>query len=196
HQFYWALGHDTLNPLANTAQDINAQFAAVELSYDRDYVRFRTSILWASGDGNINNHHATGFDTILDNPNFAGSEFSYWGQQAIPLFNVNLLNAGSLVPDLRSSKIEGQANFVNPGLLLYNVGMDVDLTPKIKLVNNVNFLWFDKTNVLEQFVYQSHIDRFIGTDVSMGIEYRPFLNNNVIAKVGLATLVPGRGFKD
>ena len=68
HQFYWAFGYDSLNPLANRPQTINAQMAAIEGSYDRDWVRFRLSFFWASGDGNINNSHATGFDTILDRP--------------------------------------------------------------------------------------------------------------------------------
>jgi hypothetical protein len=196
HQVYWALGHDSLNPLANQPQDINAQFAAAELSYDRDWARFRISYLFASGDGNINNHHATGFDTIFDDPNFAGGEFSFWQRQAIQLFGVNLVNARSLVPDLRSSKIQGQSNFVNPGLHLINFGIDVDLTPKIKMINNINLLWFDKTNVLEQYVFQERIDRYIGTDLSMGIEYRPLLNNNIITTFGVSTLLPGQGFDD
>ena len=49
HAFYWALGHDTLNPIANQAQEINAQMAAVEVSYDRDWARFRTSFFYSSG---------------------------------------------------------------------------------------------------------------------------------------------------
>ena len=28
------------------------------------------------------------------------------------------------------------------------------------------------------------------------MEYRPLLNNNVIFKMGVATLLPGQGFKD
>jgi hypothetical protein len=196
HAFYWALGHDSQNPIANTAQTINAQMAAVELSYDRDYVRFRTSFFFSSGDGNPNNHHATGFDSILDAPNFAGTEFSYWERQNIPLFGVNLKQRLSLIPDLRSSKIQGQSNFVNPGLELFNFGFDVDLTPKIKLINNCNFLWFDKTASLETYVFQGNINRFIGTDISSGIEWRPLLNNNVIFEFGLATLLPGQGFRD
>jgi hypothetical protein len=196
HQLYWVVGHDSMNPLGNQPEEINAWFAAAELSYDRDWARFKTSFLYASGDGNINNRHATGFDTILDDPNFAGGKFSYWQRNAIGLFGVNLKQAGSLVVDLRSSKIQGQANFVNPGLELLNFGVDVDLTPKFKWVNNLNFLWFDKTAVLEQFVFQNRIQRFIGTDISTGLEYRPLLSNNVIASVGLAALVPGRGFDD
>ena len=56
----------------------------------------------------------TGFDTIFDNPNFAGGEFSYWQRQPIRLFGVNLVNRESLVPDLRSSKIQGQTQLREP----------------------------------------------------------------------------------
>lgn len=195
HAFYWALGRDTLNPIANCAQEINAQMAAVELSYDRDWARFRASFFWASGDGNVQNHHATGFDTILDNPHFAGGGFSFWQRQAIGLFGVNLVNRQSLVPDLRSSKFQGQSNFVNPGLTLGNVGVDFELTPKCRLINNASFLWFDKTNSLERFTFDGRLDREIGADLSMGLEYRPLLSNNIILTAGVMTLLPGRGFK-
>jgi hypothetical protein len=196
HQFYWALGTDSLNPLANGRQDISAQMAAVELSYDRDWARFRTSFFWASGDENIKNHHATGFDAIFDNPNFAGGQFSFWQRQAIRLFGVNLTNRGSLLADLRSSKIEGQSNFVNPGLFLFNLGLDLDITPKLRMINNVNFLWFDEPGILEQFTFDGHIHHFIGVDPSIGFEYRPFLSNNVILTCGISALLPGQGFRD
>jgi hypothetical protein len=196
HQFYWAYGRDSLNPLANQAVDINAQMAAVELSYSRDYVRFRTSFFWSSGDDNINNSHATGFDAIIDNPNFVGGEFSYWQRQPIKLLGVFLKQENSLIPDLRSSKTEGQSNFVNPGVLIGNAGVDVDLTPKLKWINNWNLLWFDETNPLEQFVFQEKVHHFIGADLSTGMEYRPLLSNNIVTKFGVSTLLPGRGFKD
>lgn len=195
HAYYWAVGRDSRNPIANRSQEINAHMGAVELSYDRDWARFRTSFFYASGDGNPNNRHATGFDTILDRPNFAGGDFSYFQRQAIGLFGVNLTNRQSLVPDLRSSKFQGQANFVNPGLILGNIGVDFDVTPKIRIVNNANMLFFDKTGVLEQFTFDGHIDREIGADLSTGLEYRPLLSNNIIVTAGLATLIPGRGFK-
>src|SRR4029077_17296102 len=149
HAFYWALGHDSLNPIANTPQQISAQMAALELSYDRDWIRFRTSFFWASGDDNPRNGHATGFDAIFDNPNFAGGEFSYWQRQSVRLFGVNLVNRESLLPDLKASKIQGQSNFVNPGLYLANLGVDFEVTPKLRLVTNANFLWFERTQTLE-----------------------------------------------
>lgn len=196
HAFYWALGHDSLNPLAGRSQNINAQMAALELSYDRDWARFRASFFWSSGDNNINDSQARGFDTIFDNPNFAGGGFSYWQRQTIGLFGVNLVNRQSLVPDLRSSKFQGQTNFVNPGLVLGNLGVDYDITPKLRFINNCNFLWFDRTGVLEQFVFQKQVRHSIGTDLSTGMEYRPFLNNNVVFVGGVSGLIPGNGFKD
>lgn len=196
HAFYWALGRDSLNPIANQGQDINAQMAAIELSYDRDWVRFRSSFLWASGDRNPNDSHATGFDGIFEFPNFAGGSFTYWQRQAVRLLGVNLVNRGSIFPDLRSSRIQGQSNFVNPGLYLLNFGADFDVTPKCRIITNVNPMWFDNTAVLRTFVFQDRIRQSIGTDVSVGVEYRPRLSNNIIITYGLAGLIPGGGFKD
>jgi hypothetical protein len=196
HAFYCVFGRDSLNPIANQPQDIFAQMAALEVSYDRDWARFRTSLFWASGDDDPNNSHATGFDTILDNPNFAGGAFSYWQRQNLPLFGVNLVQRESLVPDLRSSKIQGQSNFVNPGLFLLNFGVDFDLTPKLRMINNANVLWFDQTAPLKTFLFQDKVRNFIGTDLSAGFEYRPCLNNNIIAVLGVAAFLPGDGFRD
>jgi hypothetical protein len=198
HAFYWALGKDELNPIAGEPQNINAQMAAAELSYDRDWMRFRTSYFFASGDSDVRfgNREATGFDTIFDNPNFAGGQFSYWNRQQIKLFGVNLVQRLSLVPDLRSSKIQGQSNFVNPGLQLINFGVDADLTPRTKVISNVNFLWFNQTEVLEVFTFQNDINTFIGADLSIGAEYRPLLNNNIIVIGGASCLIPGGGFRD
>lgn len=196
HALYWVFGRDSTNPIANCPQDINAFMTALEVSYDRDWARFRTSFLYASGDANPNNSHAGGFDSIMDNPQFAGGNFSYFHRQAIGLFGVNLVQRESLLPDLRSSKIQGQSNFVNPGLWLFNLGADFDITPKLKSINNLNFLWFNHTQPLQTFTFQDHIQDYIGTDLSTGLEYRPYLNNNIIMVFGAATLFPGGGFKD
>lgn len=193
---YHVFGRDSLNPLAGRPQRISAWLAALELSYDRDWVRFRTSYLYSSGDDDPNDRQANGFDAIMPNPNFAGSEFSYFGRQAIRLFGVELTNRQSLTPSMRSSKFQGQTNFVNPGLHLFNLGMDADLTPRLKLIQNTNLLWFDQTEPLETYLFTDRVRDFIGTDVSLGAEYRPLLNNNILLLGGLATLINGDGFKD
>ena len=194
--FYWVTGRDSLNPIAGDSQRINAQMAAGEISYDRDWIRFRASAFYASGDRNPYDHTATGFDSILDSPNFAGGQFSYWQRQQINLQGIGLVNRFSLIPDLRSSKFEGQSNFVNPGLRLLNIGADFELTPKTRLITNANYLQFDSVNVLRAFTFQNNIRRDIGVDLSAGLEYRPLLNDNIILTGGYACLLPGGGFRD
>jgi hypothetical protein len=194
HQLYWVLGRDSRNPIAGQPVSVNAQFAAVELSYDRDWARFRVSGLYQSGDNNATNGQATGFDGIIDNQNFGG-EFGYFRRQRIPLFGVGLKNDQSNFVDLRSSRIQGQSNFVNPGLWLINGGMDFDITPRLRSINNANVLFFDKTNSLETFLFQQVSNRFIGVDLSTGVEWRPRLNNNAIVMGGFNALVPGGGFR-
>ena len=60
-----------------------------------------------------------GFDSILDNPFFIGGPFSWYVHQGFNLAGtaVNLKQRDSLIPNLRTSKTEGQSNFVNPGRL-------------------------------------------------------------------------------
>lgn len=198
HQFYWALGNESFNPIAGRDVDINAQMFAIELSYDRDWIRYRASFLWASGDSDPFDGKAKGFDSIFDNPNFAGGGTSLFTRQAIALTGsgVSLVNRNSFLPDLRTSKEQGQANFVNPGLFLYNVGVDFDITPRIKAIANVSWLQFADTSTLREILHDNKIGRDIGLDYSIGISYRPFLNNNAIINLGAAALTPGNGFKD
>ena len=100
-------------------------------------------------------------------------------------------------PPLRVVTVhEGQQNFVNPGLQLINLGIDAEWTPKLRMIGNVNFLWFNQTEVLKTFVFQGDIANHIGTDFSLGTEYRPHLNNNIIIIGGASMLLPGGGFRD
>jgi hypothetical protein len=196
HAFYWVFGNDSLNPLAGQPVTIDAKMAALELSVDRDWVRFRSSVFYASGDSNPFDDRARGFDMILDDPEFAGGPFSYWQRQPIKLFGVNLKQPFSLVPDLRSSKTEGQSNFVNPGVFIANFGMDFDVMPSLRVISNVNFLWFDETLPLTELTFQPNIHSAVGTDLGLGMEYRPWLNNNCIIDGGIQCLIPGEGFED
>jgi hypothetical protein len=197
HAFFEALGHDTRNPIAGRATDINAQMAALELSYDRDWLRFRGSVFWASGDRNPTDGHATGFDAITDDPLFAGGSASFWQRQGIKLTgtNVNLVNRFSLLPTLRSSKDEGQANFVNPGIFIYTLGVSGRLTPKLSVDLNVNYLRFDQVAPLQTVLLQRHIPHDIGIDYGFVVRYRPLLIDNVVVVAGAAALTPLAGFR-
>ena len=97
-------------------------------------MRFKISSFYASGDANPRDGRARGFDSIVDSPDFAGGIFSLWNREGIRLTGtgVALTSPDSLLPDLRTNKEEGQANFVNPGIFLVNAGADFDLTTKLK----------------------------------------------------------------
>ena len=171
---------------------------ALEASIDKDWARFKASAFFASGDDDIDDGKAKGFDTIYDFTNFAGGPFSFWNRSGIPLTQtaVFLKAPGSLLPSLRSNKFEGQANFVNPGLLLLNAAVDLELTPKLKAVLNANYLRFHKTGALESLLFQPGIRKTIGIDLGAGVLYRPLLNENVVIQAGLTALLPGAGFDD
>ena len=195
HAFYQAFGRDNFNRLARRGVDINAQMAALELSRDSDWVRYRSSFFFASGDKDLNDNKATGFDMISDNPNFAGGPFQFWTQQATVLGAGRgiLTNKFSLLANLRN-KFTQRSNFVNPGLMLVNLGADFRLTPKLKTVTNLSYLRFARTRVLQQLTNDPGIDNRIGADLSVGFKFRPLLNENFAYVVGFSALFPQGGY--
>jgi hypothetical protein len=196
HALYEAVGTDTRNPLAGRRVTVNAQFAALELSIDRDWLRPVVSFTYASGDRNPTSGKAQGFDSIFDNPNFAGGDFSFWNRQGVRLLGVGLVQGSSFFPDLRSSKIEGQPNYVNPGLFRLHAGLEAEVTPKLRALLNGSYLRFITTQPLQHFLQQPNIGQNIGFDFSLGLVYRPLLSNNIILTGGVAAFVPGNGFRD
>ena len=198
NSYYYAFGRDDRNEIAGRPVHISSQMAATEASIDHDYFRFRGSFFWAQGDKNPTDSQANAFDAIFDDPNFVGGQFSFWNRNGIRLTQtgVGLVQPNSLLPSLRSSKIEGQANFVNPGIFIYNAGVDVEVTQRLKAIFNVNYLRFHRTESLEYVLFQPHIRHEIGWDFSLGVAYRPFLINNITMTFGAATLKTGRGFRD
>lgn len=198
HAFYQVLGDDSFNGIAGRRVTINAQMAALELSVDKDWARFKSSIFYASGSADPRGGRARGFDAIQDFPEFAGGIFSLWNREGMRLTGsgVTLTPPNSLLPSLRSNKDEGQANFVNPGIFLANAGANFDLTPKLRSFVNVNYLRFERTEPLELLLFQSPIRHTIGVDSSIGLRYRPPLTENISITGGASALVPGQGFRD
>ncbi len=198
HAFYNVFGEDSHNGVAGKSVDIFAQMAALELSIDKDWLRFKLSGFYASGDSDPKDGTARGFDTILDRPFFMGGPFSFYVHQGFNLGGtlVNFKQRDSLVIDFRSSKTEGQPNFVNPGAAIVGYGMDADITPKLKAFLNVNYIWTATTEVTKQVLFTNHASNDIGLDASIGVQWRPFLTDNVIISAGVGFLVPGQGYKD
>jgi len=196
--FHQVFGYDDGNPIAGRPVRMNAQLAALELSRDFDWLRPKVAAFYASGDDDPTDSTATGFDSVFDNVVFAGGGFSFWNRQGIALTgtNVALVDRNSLLPHLRTSKLHDQANYVNPGLLLLNAGLDAKVTQEVTLEANASWMRFAKTDVLELALNDDKIRPDIGWDLSLGATIRPWLTDNVIVTIGSAWLLPGTGFRD
>lgn len=192
HAYYEAFGSDDFNQIARVPVDIRARMAAVEVSRDADWKRYRFSFFYASGDDAADDQ-ATGFDAIIDNPNLAGGQFMFWTQQATNVGGVQISNGFSLLPNLRN-KFTDRANFVNPGLMLFGGGVDLRMSPRLKIVTNANYLQFADNAVLEALFDGGFEDNSIGIDVSVGAKFRPFVNENLFLVPGVSLLLPQGGF--
>jgi hypothetical protein len=198
HALYYVFGEDQLNGLAGRRVDISAGMAALELSYDRDWIRFKLSGFYTTGDSNPLNGKATGFDSIVDNPFFVGGPFSWYVHQGFNLAGtaVNLKQRDSLIPNLRTSKTEGQSNFVNPGVTIIGFGTDVDVTPKLRAFFNANYIWLNETEPIQIALQTNKARTELGLDLSVGFKYRPLLTENIIFAAGFGTFFPGAGYRD
>jgi hypothetical protein len=197
---YGALGSDRNSFITDRKATIAAYFAAAEASYDKDWVRFRLSGLYASGDGDPDNDVEAGFDAIFENPIFAGADTSYWIRQTIPFAGggraVSINGRNGILNSLRSSKEQGQSNFNNPGTVLVGAGADFDLTPELRISANANHLWFARTEMLEELRNEGSIPRDIGWDVSAAAIWRPQATQNIVFRLSAAALLPGEGMRD
>ncbi len=195
---YYSFGEDRNNIFTGRQAKIRSFFAAIEPSYDRGWGRVRFSGLFASGDGNPYDNVERGFDAIFENPQFAGADTSYWIRQSVPFVGggrvVGMNGRNGVLPDLRSSKEQGQSNFNNPGIILAGAGADFDVLPPLRVSFNINRLWFHKTGTLETLRMQGAINNNIGWDASSAIIYRPGFIQNVVLRLSGAALRPGDGF--
>ena len=197
---YGAFGWDRNNIFTGRKAQMRSFFFAAEPSYDVNWMRFRGSFLFASGDGEPFDDHEGGFDAIFENPIFAGADTSYWIRQSIPFIGggraVSINGRNGILNSLRSSKEQGQSNFNNPGTILAGVGADFDITPQVRVSGNLNHLWFHKTAVLQALRSEGSIPRDIGWDVSVAATWRPSFTQNIVFRASAAVLQPGRGFRD
>jgi len=197
---YGALGTDRNSFFTDRKAKIRAMFAAAEASYDVDWMRFRVSGLYASGDGDPYDGTENGFDAIFENPVFAGADTSYWIRQTIPFAGggrvISVNGRNGILNSLRSSKEQGQSNFNNPGTMLIGAGADFDLTPALRLSANANHLWFENTATLQALRVEGSIPKDIGWDLSAAAIWRPKATQNIVFRLSGAMLAPGDGFRD
>jgi len=197
---YGAFGWDRNNIFTDRTAKVRSFFLAAEPSYDVNWMRFRASLLYASGDKHPFDNKETGFDAIFENPVFAGADTSYWIRQSIPFAGggraVSINGRNGILNSIRSSKEQGQSNFNNPGTILLGAGADFDILPQLRLSTNVNHLWFANTSILQALRNEGSIPKDIGWDVSAALIYRPKFTQNLVFRASGAVLRPGAGFRD
>ncbi|WP_370191426.1 hypothetical protein [Qipengyuania sp.] len=197
---YYVFGEDRNSLFTDRPADISAWFGAIEASYDRDWMRFRVSGAYASGDGDPYDDTESGYDAIFENPVFAGADTSYWIRQTIPFAGggraISVNGRNGILNSLRSSKEQGQSNFNNPGLMLLGVGADFDITPEFRLSANANHLWFENTATLQALRNEGSIPKEIGWDLSAAAIWRPKATQNIVFRLSAAALISGDGFDD
>ena len=196
---YYAFGKDRNGRFSGAKEDIGAYFGALELSRDFDWIRIRGSVLWASGDKDPFDNKAGGFDAVLENPQFAGADTSYFIRQSVPLIGgggTALSIRNGVLASLRTSREHGQSNFTNPGIHLFGIGADFDVTPRFRIITNANYLEFDNLSSLATLRQQKLNSTRIGYDLSVGVQYRPYFTQNIVLNASFATLLPLQGLRE
>ncbi len=197
---FLALGSDRNSIFTDKKAKIRSYFLAAEPSMDFSWVRVRLSGLYASGDNDPYDNKEGGFDAIQENPQFAGSDTSYWIRQTIPFAGggraIAINGRNGILNSLRSSKDEGQSNFNNPGTVVLGGGADFDVTPQLRITTNLNHIAFANTSVVQALRQEGSIPKALGWDASISAIYRPQMTQNLVFRGSVAAFQPGKGFKD
>ncbi|MBJ7411699.1 MAG: hypothetical protein JHD15_15220 [Phenylobacterium sp.] len=197
---FYAFGENRNSILTDRKAKIRSYFVAAEPSIDFSWVRLRLQGLYASGDKDPYDNKETGFDAIFENPQFAGSDTSYWIRQTIPFAGggrvISINGRNGVLNSLRSSKEEGQSNFNNPGTVLLGGGADFDVTPELRVSANLNHISFSNTAVLQALRQEGSIPKSLGWDASVSTIWRPHMTQNIVFRASAAAFDPGKGFND
>ncbi len=171
--FYFAFGDD-VDVASGEAKSVQAFLAGVEMEYPLDYLNYRAAAFFASGDNNPNDDVATGFASINENINLfgAGNSFIVGG------------NAFSK-PNSFIASNQGPSAFENPGMLLLNAGLDIVFTPKLFFASNFNYAQFVNP---ESAINTNNTE--IGMEVNGAINYRLFLNENLVFQAAINAFFP------
>jgi hypothetical protein len=81
--------------------------------------------------------------------------------------------------------------------MLVNGGVDLRLSPKLRVVTNVSHIRLADTSVVRALLADAGSPGFedssIGWDIGAGAKLRPFVNENLFVVLGFALLKPGDG---
>lgn len=181
--FYLVTGTEDLNPVAGQDVSISAFLAGAEFEYPTNWLTYRAGAFMASGDSDPTDDTAGGFDSINDGINLFGgaNSFVIGGGAAFGT------RPNSFIPSLRA--IPNRSNFINPGMLVANAGLDAVVTPKMLLQLDFNFFQFN------QDVFLGGASTALGQELAAALKYRLFLNENLVLQAGGSFFMPGEAGK-
>jgi hypothetical protein len=192
---YEALGTEEETVFGGKDSNVQASFAAMELSRDFDWVRVRGSALYASGDSHPFSDSSHGFDGISESALFAGADSSFFLHQQLKLIpdQLDLKERDSIYPDLRGADDNGEPNYKNPGMRLVGLGTDLDIAPQLRVSLDVNHIWLDQPQTLDAVLGVTDISRDIGTEFALDVIWRPLDSQNIIVRASGAQLLAAEG---
>ena len=204
HAFYQALGHDDFNPIAGRRVDINARMAALEVSIDKDWVRYRASFFYASGDSSNRSGAsrtdgtAHGFDTIVDDTHFAGGAFSFWDHEGLRLTGTGIALMNPIEPSAQPAfEQRGRpGQFRKSRTLFIQSGRGFQRHAQAARIRKRQLFAFRSDRTAGALLFQRPIRHSIGTDLGMGVEYRPPLSENIVLTAAYRRWFQARGFEE
>ena len=100
-----------------------------------------------------------------------------------------------MLPDLRSSKDEGQSNFDQSRRHAGGLGADIDVLPTLRVsMQSATTIYFANTAVLAALRNQPVDSKQVGEDASISLTYRPLMSQNIVLRASYARLFPASGF--
>jgi hypothetical protein len=186
---YYVTGRTARNTPTRTRQDISAATVFAQAAYPINWLNPRLSVVYGTGDDDPTDRSARGFDAVFDNVAFGGGQFSYVFGEKIQLGGTVFLRGNSVYPSLRAANATSQ--YVNPGVLAINPGIDLTLTATTLFEANYNYVRFDDTSSLGRQVSSE-----VGHELNAGVTWRPLANEQIILFAGGAVFFPGGGVKD
>jgi hypothetical protein len=187
---YFAFGKDEFvfplqEGLVQAEVDVSGYLAGVEFAYPSDYRNYRAAFFITSGDDDPFDDKAKGFAAINENINLFG------GANSFIIGGAAFNKPNSFIPSNQGIL----SDFINPGMLLANVGLDLVLTPKLFSTSNFNYFQFMKTESAF-FAPAGFFDsKSIGFEFNTQLNYRLFLNENFIIQLGGNIFFPQDGAK-
>jgi len=126
----------------------------------------------------------------------AGRRYQLLDSPAVPLIARRFALSGR-TGCLRACAREdqGQSNFTNPAWR-YRHRRDFDISPRWRVIGNLNQLWFANNHrAVRFFATSGNIDRNLGHRYLGGVQYRPLFTQNIVLNASAAALIAGKGLK-